>query len=149
MFLHERAIFHRLFAILGRGHILLKFLIYVSGKVITLLRFQALLMIFPQIRPAAIIFSWDLQLRVLLEMTKFHLHKSVPGAGIIRNAGIIRGRVLFEEIRYVVLCAECTFRSWGECTYEQICPHFYQTYFQRTFRPWADCTYKYYMKVVL
>ena len=46
MFLHERAIFHRLFAILGRGHILLKFLIYVSGKVITLLRFQALLMIF-------------------------------------------------------------------------------------------------------
>ena len=46
MFLHERAIFHRLFAILGRGHILLKFLIYVSGKVITLLRFQALPMIF-------------------------------------------------------------------------------------------------------
>ena len=56
--------------------------------------------VFPQIRPAAIIFSWGLQLRVLLEITKFHLHKSVPGAGIIRNAGIIRGRALYEEIRY-------------------------------------------------
>ena len=32
-----------------------------------------------------IIFSYGLQLRVLLEITKFHLHKSVPGAGIIRN----------------------------------------------------------------
>ena len=32
---------------------------------------------------------------------KAPLHKSVPGAGIIRNAGIIRGRALYEEIRYV------------------------------------------------
>ena len=56
--------------------------------------------VFPHIRPASIIFLWDLQLQVLLEITKFHLHKSVPGAGIIRNAGIIRGRVLYEEIRY-------------------------------------------------
>ena len=38
-------------------------------------------------------------MRVLLENTKFHLHKSVPCAGIIRNAGIIRGRALYEEIR--------------------------------------------------
>ena len=34
--------------------------------------------------------------------TKFHLNKSVPGAGIIRNAGIIQGRVLYEEIQYVL-----------------------------------------------
>ena len=27
------------------------------------------------------------------------LHKSMPGADIIRNAGIIQGRVLYEEIR--------------------------------------------------
>ena len=38
------------------------------------------------------------KLWVLLEMTKFHLHKSVSGAGIIRNAGIIQGRALYEEI---------------------------------------------------
>ena len=42
-------------------------------------------------------------MRVLLEITKFHLHKSMPGAGIIRNAGIIGGRVLYEEIRYITL----------------------------------------------
>ena len=40
-------------------------------------------------------------MQVLLEITKFHLHKSVLGAGIIRNAGIIRGRALYEEIRYI------------------------------------------------
>ena len=57
--------------------------------------------VFPHIRPAGINFSLGLQVRVLLEITKFYLHKSVPGAGIIRNAGIIRGRVLFEEIRYM------------------------------------------------
>ena len=50
------------------------------------------LTVFPHIRPAGIIFSQGLQLRVLLEITKFHLHKSVPSAEIIRNAGIIRGR---------------------------------------------------------
>ena len=50
-------------------------------------------------RPAGIIFSYGLQLRVLLEITEFHLHKSVPGAGIIGNVGIIRGRALYEEIR--------------------------------------------------
>ena len=48
--------------------------------------------VFPHMRPAGIIFSYGLQLQVLLEITKFHLHKSVPGAGIIRNAGIIQGR---------------------------------------------------------
>ena len=41
-------------------------------------------------------------MRVLLEITKFHLHKSVPAEGIIRVAGIIRGRALYEEIRYSV-----------------------------------------------
>ena len=61
---------------------------------------------FTHIRPAGIIFSWGLQLRLLLEITKFHLHKSVPGAGIIRNAGIIRGRVLYEEIRYAQQCKD-------------------------------------------
>ena len=57
--------------------------------------------VFPHIRPAGIIFSLGLQLRVLLEITKFHLNKSVPGAGIIRNAGIIRGRALYEGIQLV------------------------------------------------
>ena len=55
--------------------------------------------VFPHIRPAGIIFSLGPQLHVLLlEIAKFHLYKSVLGAGIIRNAGIIRGRVLDEEI---------------------------------------------------
>ena len=58
---------------------------------------------FPHIRPADIIFSLGPQLRVLLEIAKFHLHKRVPGAGIIRNAGIIRGRALYEEIRYAYM----------------------------------------------
>ena len=61
-----------------------------------------LLTLFPHIRPAGIIFSWGLQLRILLEITKFHLHRSVPGAGIIRNAGIVQGRVLYEEIQYLM-----------------------------------------------
>ena len=47
------------------------------------------------------IFVQGLQLRVLLEITKFNLYKSVLGAGIIRNADIIRRRTLYEEIRYV------------------------------------------------
>ena len=46
--------------------------------------------VFPQIRPAGIIFSLGLQLRVSLEITKLHLHKRVSGNGIIRNVGIIR-----------------------------------------------------------
>ena len=56
---------------------------------------------FPHIRPVGNIFSLGLQLRVLLEITKFHLQKSVPGAGIIINAGIIQGRTLYEKIRYL------------------------------------------------
>ena len=62
---------------------------------------RKLFTVFPHIRPADINFLLGLQLRVLLEITKFHkfhLHKSVPGAGIIRNEGIIRGRALYEEI---------------------------------------------------
>ena len=50
---------------------------------------SSLFTVFPHIRPKGIIFSYGLQLRVLLEIIKFHLYKSVPGAGIIRNAGII------------------------------------------------------------
>ena len=57
--------------------------------------------VFPHIRPAGTIFLYGLQLRVLLEITKFHLHKSEPGAGVIINAGIIRGRALYEEIRFL------------------------------------------------
>ena len=59
-----------------------------------------MLNVFRYIRTAGIIFSWGLQLLILLEITRFHLHKSVPGAGIIRNAVIIQGRVLYEEIQY-------------------------------------------------
>ena len=49
--------------------------------------------VFPHIRPAGIIISYSLQMRVLLENTKFLLHK------IVRIAGIIQGRALYEEIR--------------------------------------------------
>ena len=54
-------------------------------------------------RPAGIIISHShsLQMRVLLEKTIFSLHK------IVRNAGIIRGRVLYEEIRYLTF-QQCT-----------------------------------------
>ena len=40
-----------------------------------------------------IIISHSLQMRVLLENTTFLLHK------IVRNADIIQGRALYEEIR--------------------------------------------------
>ena len=51
-------------------------------------------------------------------MTKFHLHKNVPGAGIIRYAGIIQGRALYEEIQYGInISCSCpvslTDLSWG------------------------------------
>ena len=49
--------------------------------------------VFPHIRPAGIIISHSLQMRGLLENTTFSLNK------MIRNAGIIQGRVLYEEIR--------------------------------------------------
>ena len=62
---------------------------------------KLILTVFPHIIPPGIIFLLGLQLRVLLEIIKFLLHKSVSGAGIIRNEGIIRGRALYEEIRYV------------------------------------------------
>ena len=55
--------------------------------------------VFPHIRPAGIIILHSLQMQVLLENTTFLLHKNVGIAGIIRVAGIIRGRALFEEIR--------------------------------------------------
>ena len=43
------------------------------------------------IRPAGINFSLGLQLRLLLEITKSYLHKSVPSAGIIRIAVLFEG----------------------------------------------------------
>ena len=49
--------------------------------------------VLPHIRPAGIIISQSLQMRVLLENTTFLLHK------IVRIAGIIRGRALYEEIQ--------------------------------------------------
>ena len=55
--------------------------------------------VFPHIRPTDIIILHSLQIRVLLENTTFLQHKIVRNAGIIRVAGIIRGRVLYEEIR--------------------------------------------------
>ena len=42
-------------------------------------------------------------MRVLLENTTFPLHKVIRIAGIIRVEGIIRGRALYEEIRYMLL----------------------------------------------
>ena len=50
--------------------------------------------VFPQIRPADIIILDTLQMRVLLENTTFLLNK------IVRIAGIIWGRALYEEIGY-------------------------------------------------
>ena len=60
-----------------------------------------MLTVFPHIRPAGIIILNNPQMRVLLENTTFLLHKIVRIADIIRVAGIIRGRALYEEIRYL------------------------------------------------
>ena len=54
--------------------------------------------VFPHIRPAGIIILHSLQMRVLLENTTFLLHIIIRIAGIVRVAGIIHGRVLYEEI---------------------------------------------------
>ena len=51
---------------------------------------------------AGIIILNNPQMQVLLENTTSLLHKNVRIAGIIRVAGIIRGRALYEEIRYTV-----------------------------------------------
>ena len=58
--------------------------------------------VFPHKIPAGIIILHNLQMRVLLENATFLLHKIVRIASIIRVAGIIRGRALYEEIRYVL-----------------------------------------------
>ena len=50
--------------------------------------------VFPHIRPVGIIILHSHQMRVLLENTTFLLHK------IVRIAGIIRGRAVYEEIPY-------------------------------------------------
>ena len=47
--------------------------------------------VFPHIRPAGIIISHSLQMRVLLENTTFSLHKIVRNERIIRIAGTIEG----------------------------------------------------------
>ena len=46
--------------------------------------------LFSHIIPAGIVFSQGLQLQVLLKITKFHLHKIVPGAGTIRHGHLYR-----------------------------------------------------------
>ena len=58
--------------------------------------------VFPHIRPTGVIISHSLQMRVLLENTTFSLHKIIRNAGIIRIAGIIQGRALYEEIRQLL-----------------------------------------------
>ena len=52
--------------------------------------------IFPHVRPVGIIIWCSLQMRVLLENTKFLLHK------VIRIAGIIQGRVLYEDFHLLL-----------------------------------------------
>ena len=49
--------------------------------------------------------SLSILLQVLLEITKFHLHKSVPGAGVIRIAreGLIWGNEVFTQLYHLVL----------------------------------------------
>ena len=54
--------------------------------------------VFPHIVPARIIILCSLQMQVLLENSTFFLHKVIRIAGIIRFAGIILGRALYEEI---------------------------------------------------
>ena len=61
-----------------------------------------MLTVFPHIKPAGIIILHSLQMQISLENSTFLLHKIVRNAGIIRVAGIIRGRALYEEIRYVL-----------------------------------------------
>ena len=56
--------------------------------------FDLILTLFAYIRPAGIIISCSLQMRVLLENTTFLPRKVIKIAGIIRVAGIIRGRAL-------------------------------------------------------
>ena len=51
--------------------------------------------------PRVLLFLHSLQMRVLLENTTYLLHKIVRIAGVIRVAVIIRGRALYEEIRYL------------------------------------------------
>ena len=73
--------------------------------------------VFPHIRPAGIIILHSLQMRVLLENTTFPLHKIVRIAGIIKVASIIRGRALYEEIRYLKVqttyrISSYSFRPW-------------------------------------
>ena len=58
--------------------------------------------LFPQIRPAGIDISHSSQMQVLLENTTFLLHRIITIMKIIRIAGIIGGRVLYEEIWYTL-----------------------------------------------
>ena len=51
--------------------------------------------VFPHIRPTGIIILHSLEMRALLENTTFLVHN------IARIAGIIQGRALYEEIRYL------------------------------------------------
>ena len=64
--------------------------------------------VFPHIVPARIIILCSLQMQVLLENSIFLLHKVIRIACIIRDAGITRGRVFYEEIQYVALGSTLT-----------------------------------------
>ena len=62
-----------------------------------LFTFRQTTTVFPHLRPAGIIISHSLQMQDLLENTKSSPYE------VVRNAGIIRGRALYEKIRYVIL----------------------------------------------
>ena len=69
----------------------LKFSNFAQGTLIT---------VTPHIRPGGVIILHSLQMRVLLENTTFLLHRIIRIAGIIRIQRIIRGKALYEDIRY-------------------------------------------------
>ena len=68
----------------------------------------AVITVFSHIRFMGIIILCSLQMRVLLGNSIFLLHKHIRITYIIRDAGVIRGRVFYEEIRYVALGSTLT-----------------------------------------
>jgi hypothetical protein len=56
--------------------------------------------VFPHVRPAGIIILCSLQMRVLLENTRFLLPKVIRIAGIISDAGLYQILVAFKAISY-------------------------------------------------
>ena len=67
---------------------------------------DSLITVFPHKRPAVIFhFTQPLNVDFIKKNTTFLLHKSIRNVEIIRIAGIIRGRVLYEEIWYLLVTA--------------------------------------------